>query len=160
MFMEAIPIERDAVVWAMQTPGNRLCPVTTWVFQCCQYHGELTNSNGQYCTHFKVCMHLNCGICTFSTDYLNCLLAYDVLQCVTFVHNLAYTARPCYTVVSIINAQISLVPRLPISFLLALPVIKRRLPLNLCIHSLFHHQQSTYINTGNIQCHYLIGSRN
>ena len=45
-------------------------------------------------------------------------------------------ARPFYTVTSIINAQISLVPRLPISFLLALPVIKRRLALNLCIHSL------------------------
>ena len=49
------------------------------------------------------------------------------------------TGSPCCTVASIINAQISLVPRLPISFLLALPVIKRMLPLNLCIHSLFHH---------------------
>ena len=84
--------------------------------------------------------------CTAYLHMMCCILT----QCVTFIHNLSCTARPCYTVSSIINAQISLVPRLPISFLLALPVIKRRLPLNLCIHSLFHHYQSTYINTGNI----------
>ena len=36
-------------------------------------------------------------------------------------------ARPCYTIISIINAQISLVPRLP---LLVLRVMERRLPLN------------------------------
>ena len=44
MFMAAIPIERDAVVWA-RLPV-RICPVTTWSFECCQYHGELTDSSG------------------------------------------------------------------------------------------------------------------
>jgi len=45
-------------------------------------------------------------------------------QCVTFIHNQSHNSRPRYTIISIINAQISLVPRLPLSFLLVLPVIE------------------------------------
>ena len=118
-----------------------------------------------YCMHCKVCTHLNYGICNSSTDYLYCILAYDIhfcpdddwsiqskrrqsllseLKLVTDnLLSISYCktkhARPCYTVTSIINAQISHVPRLPVSFLLALQVIRRKLPLNLCIHSLFRH---------------------
>ena len=33
MFMAAIPIETDAVVWAKLR--MRICPVTTWGFECC-----------------------------------------------------------------------------------------------------------------------------
>ena len=33
-----------------------------------------------YCMHCKVCMHLNHGICTSSTNYLYCLFAYDMLH--------------------------------------------------------------------------------
>ena len=73
--MAAIPIEKDAVVWARLY--MRIFPVTTWGFECCQYHGKLADS---YCMHCKVCMHLNYGICTSSTDYLYCVLAYDMLH--------------------------------------------------------------------------------
>ena len=40
MGMAAIPIERDAAVWGRLR--MRICPVTNWGFECCQYHGELT----------------------------------------------------------------------------------------------------------------------
>ena len=140
MFMAAIPIERDVVVWA-RLPV-RICPVTTWSFE--RWSVPLI-AVVSYCIHCKACMHLNHGICTSSTDYLYCLLAYDMLHNFSLSVSLSYTirlilqdhhVRPCYTVTSIINAQISLVPRLPISFLLALPEVKRRLPLNLCIYTL------------------------
>ena len=85
--------------------------------------------------------------------FLHCILV--LLTCVLFAAfslnvSLSYTtrlmlkahARPCYTIMSIINAQISLVPRLPLSFLLVLPVMKR-LPLNLCIHSLAKQLKNT-----------------
>ena len=42
--MAAIPIEREAVVWARLR--MKICPVKTWGFECCQYHGELTDSSG------------------------------------------------------------------------------------------------------------------
>ena len=38
------------------------------------------------CMHCKVCMHLNHGRCTSSTDYLYCLLAYDMLHSHSVCH--------------------------------------------------------------------------
>ena len=71
-----------------------------------------------YCMHCKVCMHLNYGICTSSTDYLYPLLT--CIWCAAFSLNvsLSYTtslilqdyARPLYTVMSIINAPCSQAP--------------------------------------------------
>ena len=42
--MAAIPIETDAVVVVWARLRMRICPVTTW-FECCQYHGKLTDSS-------------------------------------------------------------------------------------------------------------------
>ena len=92
-----------------------------------------------YCMHCKVCMHLNHGICTSSTDYtciwyaafsLNVSLSYTI-SLILQAH-----ARPRYTVTSIINAQISLVHRLPLSFLLVLPVVERRLATTQHVYTL------------------------
>ena len=93
-----------------------------------------------YCMHCKVCMDLNHGICASSTD---CLLTYIRYAAFSLNVSLSYTtslmllahARPHYTIISLINAQISLVLCLPFSFLLVLPVMERRLPLNMWIHS-------------------------
>ena len=69
--MADIPIERDAVVWARLR--MRLCPslaVTSWGFECCQYHGELTDSSTWL---LPALQGMHAGICTSSTDYLYCL---------------------------------------------------------------------------------------
>ena len=121
--------------WAESWTWNVISSWSTWfqVFYNVCIVRTMANSLiavVSYCMHCKVCMHLNHGICTSSTDYtciwyaafsLNVSLSYTI-SLILQAH-----ARPRYTVTSIINAQISLVHRLPLSFLLVLPVVERRL---------------------------------
>jgi len=78
--------------WAAAWTWNVISSWSTWGFKCCQYHGELTDSSGSYCMHCKVCMHLNHGICTSSTDYL---LAYDRLHSHSMCHFHAQPVAYC-----------------------------------------------------------------
>ena len=143
--MAAIPGYKEGCSNVGQTPYENLsCGVLSVV-------STMANSLiATACIARYACTYINYGICTSTTDYLYCLLAYDMLHSHSMCHSYTISlvlqdhhARPCmlHSYMSIINAQISLVPRFLIScsFLLALPVIKRRMPLNLCIHSLFHH---------------------
>ena len=71
--------------WAESWTWNVISSWSTWfqVFYNVCIVRTMANSLiavVSYCMHCKVCMHLNHGICTFSTDYLYCLLAYDMLQ--------------------------------------------------------------------------------
>ena len=89
-------IERDAVVWSRL--HLRICPVTTWGFEC--WFNTMANSLiavVSYCMHCKVCMPLNHGICT-STDYLYCLLAYDMLHSHSMCHFHTQSVSYCKTI--------------------------------------------------------------
>ena len=94
-----------------------------------------------YCMHCKVCMPLNHGICTSSTDYFYCLLVYDMLQSHSMCHFHTQPVSYCKTYMqdhvtqlhqSCINAQISLVPmQAPTQLSVGSASDQKRLPLNL-----------------------------
>ena len=81
------------------------------------------NNNYQPYDRLKTPMQLPWKICNLS--HKHCIVFFFLYVRKFTLRLQDLHARPCYTVTSIIDAQISLVPRLPLSFLLALPVIKK-----------------------------------
>ena len=65
-----------------------------WVFVCTMANSLIAVFS--YCTHCKVCMHLNHVICTSSTDYLCCLLVYNMLHSHWMCHFHIYTQPVSY----------------------------------------------------------------
>ena len=102
--------------------------------------------------HCKVWMQLNYRICTSSTDYLYCLLAYDMLHSHSMCHFHTQPVLYCKPMQDhVTQLHQSLMLKLALfpgsQSAVSVGTASDQLPLNLCIHSLFHHQQSNYINS-------------
>ena len=96
--MGAIHIERDAVVHVGQTPYENLsCDNLGFRVLVSTMVNSLI-AVVSYCMQCKVCMHLNHGICTSSTDYLYCLLAYDMLHSHSMCHFHTQPVSYCKTI--------------------------------------------------------------